>query len=343
MKKQFQHIRGAAGLTCVLLAALVGALAAHADPTQFSDWSAPVNLGAVVNSTADDVFAFISRDERSLYFSSNRPGGFGGFDIWVSQRGSRQDPWGPPQNVGPNINSSSNELTPSLSRDGRRLYFGSNRPGGFGGEDLYVARRRNRRNDFGWFPSENLGSGVNSPANEGGPFRFDDDDDDDECGTTTLLFNSDRTGGLGSFDIYASTLNEDADDEIFDPALLVSELSTSLIDRRPVIRRDGLELLLESNRTGAIGGSIDLWVSTRTRTSDPWSTPSNLGPVVNSAAVDGRPALTSKGTGLYFNSNRAGSVGGQDLYVSTRTRLRDADDEKGGDDDDRRRGEGRMD
>ncbi len=335
MKKPFQTIRGAAGLACMLLVALAGAVAADDDPPQFSEWSPPANLGPIVNSTADDAFPFISKDGRSLYFSSNRPGGFGGFDIWVSQRRSVRDPWGPPQNLGPNINSSSNELTPALSPDGHRLYFGSTRPGGFGGEDLYVSRRRNRRDDFGWRPPENLGSGVNTDASEGGPFLFEDD----ETGTTTLYFNSDRLGGIGAFDIYASTLNEDAEDEVFGPAVLVEELSTPFIDRRPVIRRDGRELFLESNRPGAIGGSLDLWVSTRTSTSDLWSTPVNLGPVVNSAAVEARPALSFRGTELYFNSNRPGGFGNQDLYVSTRTRLRDQDHDKDQDDDN---GDGRR-
>ena len=224
-------------------------------------------------------------------------------------------------NLGPNINSSSNELTSALSPDGHRLYFESNRPGGFGAEDLYVSRRHNRRNDFGWGPPENLGSGVNSAASEGGPFHFEDD----ETGTTTLYFNSNRLGGTGAFDIYASRLNED---EAFGPAVLVEELSSPFSDRRPVIRRDGRELLLESNRPGAIGGSLDLWVSTRTSTSELWSTPVNLGPVVNSAAVEARPALSFRGTELYFNSNRPGGFGSQDLYVSTRTRLRDPDDDE---------------
>jgi len=321
--------RRAAGLACMLLVAMHGAVAADDGQPQFSEWSAAVNFGPVVNSTADDAFPFISKDGRSLYFASNRPGGFGGFDIWVSQRRTVRDPWGPPQNVGPNINSSSNELTPALSPDGRRLYFGSTGPGGFGAEDLYVSRRRNRRDDFGWRPSENLGSGVNTDASEGGPFHFEDD----ETGTTTLYFNSDRLGGIGSFDIYASALQEGDEDEVFGPAVLVEELSTPLIDRRPVIRRDGRELLLESNRPGAIGGSLDLWVSTRASTSDVWSTPVNLGPVVNSAAVEARPALSFRGTELYFNSNRPGGFGSQDLYISARTRLRNPVDDEEQDDD----------
>ena len=270
-----------------------------------------------MNTATDEALPFISDDGRSLYFSSSRPEGFGGFDIWVSQRRSVNEPWAQPRNLGPSINGSGNELTPALSPDGFRLDFGSTRTGGFGAEDLYSARRHNRRNDFGWRPAVNLGSGVNIDASDGGPFRFEDD----QTGTTTLYFNSDRPGGSGGIDIYSGALNEDRDDDVFGPAVLTRELNSPSTDRRPVIRRDGLEMILESNRPGSVGGSSDLWVTTRATTSDVWSTPVNLGPVVNSASVESRPAFSSDGTELYFNSNRTGTVGGQDLFVSTRTRI----------------------
>src|SRR5438445_5004514 len=84
---------------------------------QFSDWSEPVNLGPVVNSEADDFHPAISPNGLSLYISSGRLGGLGGSDIWVSQRASLGDAWGPPQNLGPNINSTSNDIAPDISPD----------------------------------------------------------------------------------------------------------------------------------------------------------------------------------------------------------------------------------
>jgi hypothetical protein len=68
-----------------------------------------------------------------------------------------------------------------------------------------------------------------------------------------------------------------------------------------------------------------VWVTTRASTADPWSTPVNLGPVVNSSADDSRGALSFDGTTLYLESNRPGTVGGHDLWVSTRTKLKDRD------------------
>ena len=88
-----------------------------AQPT-FSDWSAPVNLGPVINSSDNEAGATLSRDRLALYFASNRPGGFGLADLFVSQRASVEDPWGLPVNLGPVLNSAAEDTNPNLSRDG---------------------------------------------------------------------------------------------------------------------------------------------------------------------------------------------------------------------------------
>jgi Tol biopolymer transport system component len=83
----------------------------------------PVNLGPIINSDSSDYGPCISADGLELYFSSERTGGFGAVDIWVSTRQSVNDPWGPPTNLGPTVNSSYNEAYPSISSDGLTLYF----------------------------------------------------------------------------------------------------------------------------------------------------------------------------------------------------------------------------
>jgi hypothetical protein len=285
------------------------------DEARFTEWTAPVNLGPVVNSSSTEAGVFITRDGLSLYFSSYRPGGYGSLDIWVAERASVEDNWGTPQNLGPDINTSSSETTPTVSVDGHWLYLASDRPGGLGGQDLYVSRRHSTRDNFGWELPFNLGSGVNSTAAERGPALFEDDD----TGTVSLYFSSARSGGIGLEDIYASTLQAD---DTFGPAVLIPELSSASGDSNPAIRRDGLEMFLGSARTGQLGGT-DLWVSTRPTTLDPWSAPVNLGPVVNSAYLDFRPAISFDGTALYFHSARPGGIGEYDLYVTTRTRIHD--------------------
>jgi hypothetical protein len=308
--------------------------AALAHGQQFSEWSPPVNLGATVNSPFGEAFADTSRDGLSLYFMSSRPGGCGGQDIYVSQRASIDDAWGPPENLartgdngldcfGP-VNTSSNDVAPYLSVDGHRLYFASDRPGGAGGADIYVSRRHNKRDDFGWQAAENLGGGVNTVANETGPAVFEDE----ASGIITLYFDSNRVGGPGPVvvdavfngnDIYASTLRWD---ESFGPAALVEELSTPFIDRKVTIRRDGLELFLTSNRPGTLG-FLDVWVSTRATTSDLWSMPMNIGASINGPATNEAGAsLAFDGTALYFNSVPPSGSGPFDLYVTTRTKIK---------------------
>src|SRR2546426_11812889 len=300
------------------------------DQPEYGPWGTPANLGPVVNSPYNDQHPAISKDGLSLYISSDRPGGLGGIDIWVSQRASVDDPWGPPEDLGPNINSAGNDLAPTFTPDGHQIYYHSAGRGGCGLADLFVARRHDRRDDFGWEPAENPGCVGNSPYADAGPTYFEDE----VTGITTLYFtvqNNPPSSDQG-FDIYASTWM--GDEGAFGPPVLVPELSSPFRDTRTAIRRDGLEIFLSSGRpgddiVGRSAGSEDLWVSTRATTSDVWSPPVNLnlvnqqlgGPPINSAAFDGAPALSFDGTTLYFFSERPGGFGKRDLYVTTRARL----------------------
>ena len=291
---------------------------------RFSDWSAPINVGPPVNTGLVEQGPAISKDGLSLYFTcQDCPGGLGGIDIWVSQRTTLTDPWGPPQNLGPNINTAANDAGPSLSVDGHRVYFVSNRLGGLGNNDLYVARRQGKRDDLSWEAAVHLGNLINSTANDVAPQPFEDD----EAGTTILYFTSNRLGGMGQNDIYASELGADG---TYGPATLVAELSSPQADQGTAIRRDGLEMFIASDRPGTLGG-LDLWVSTRLRTSDPWSPPVHLGPTLNGTGNDAGTELSFDGTTLYFHSaNRPGNVGGPffDIWVATRDKLNcDGDDD----------------
>ncbi|MCL4522688.1 MAG: hypothetical protein M1453_01385 [Acidobacteria bacterium] len=315
-RKHLARLSGwAVAWAAVVLAAAMFVVADADD--QYSDWSAAVNLGPTINTSSLDQGPTISKDGLSLYFHSSRPGGFGGTDIWVTQRPSVDAPWGAPQNLGPNINTASNESAPELSLDGHRMYFHSDGPGGFGTSDIYVSRRHNKRDDFGWRPAENLGSTVNTAAQEQQPCIFEDD----ATGVTTLYFTSNRPGGPGGLDIYASTLQAD---ETFGWAVLVVELSSPFNDRGPGIRRDGLEIFFPSNRPGTFGFD-DLWVAMRASTSDPWSVPVNVGPAVNTVSQEAQPFLSFDGTALYFNTVPLSGAGGFDLWVATRTKLKGRD------------------
>ena len=288
----------------------------------FSQWSVTTNLNTVNliggNEKNDP---FVSKDGLSLFFScKNCPGGYGGYDLYVSERSSLNEEWGVPRNLGPDVNTAYYEGAPALSIDGHRLYFTSDRSGGFGGRDIWVSRRHNKRDDFTWRLAENLGEGVNSSADEAGPSLFEDD----QTGVTALYFYSTRVG-LGGSDIYASVLQPD---ETFGPAVLVEELNTSADDQNPSLSRDGLEMYLTSNRQGSMVNlkglpSYDIWVSTRASTSDLWSTPVNADPLgalrINSNRHDGAAELSFDGTILVMHAaQRPENHGvGCDVYSAT--------------------------
>jgi len=276
-----------------------------------SEWSAPVNLGPLVNSSRTELEVSVSRDELSLYIASNRSGNF---DIWVSQREHKDDPWSAPQNLGAPINTPAREQGPFISRDDRSLYFFSDREAPGGQTDIYVSTRRHKHD--AWGEPVRLGSGVNTAANETLPVLSENED----RGRTILYFTSNVGGNP---DIYASRMHRDGS---FGPAAPVSELNSPRRDRSLTIRRDGLEFFLASDRPGPAPAPFDLWVATRRRSSDPWSTPVKLPMPVNTSADEPGAALSFDGRTLYFISDRAPGSGLHDVWVTTRRKPRADDD-----------------
>jgi Tol biopolymer transport system component len=288
------------------LAALTG-VGLRASAQTSPSWSTPVNLGATVNTASTEGCPFLSKDGLSLYFASNRAGTLGGLDIYVSHRTSVDAPWGTPVTIGPTINSTASDRCPLITPDEKSLIFVSDRAGGAGNTDLYIATRTDTRDDFGWGTPTNIFT-INTSSDEYGPSAFTD-----AAGTLTLFFTSNRPGGLGGFDIYSSVR---AANGIFGDPALVTELSSSADDTFPLVRNDGLAMFLASNRPGTLGG-FDLWSATRSSTTAPWSAPVNLGSVVNSTANEQRPTISSDGTTIIFMSDRPGGFGGFDLYATT--------------------------
>ena len=282
---------------------------------RFSEWSAPLNLGQVVNSTGFDGCPSLTKDGLSLLFMSNV--GSTAQNMYVSHRERQHpdSPWSAPLSLGAVLNTASfSEICPTLTISGRYLYFASDRPGGCGNFDIYVSRRASKESWTEWDEPVNLGCEVNSAGPEFSPSLFEAED-----GTVELYFSSGlRPGGLGFGDIWMSRLQADGS---FGPAEPVVALNTPSNDIRPKIRaRDGLEIFFDSNRPGTIGLQ-DIYTSTRECLSCPWSVPVNLGAPVNAVVVDGGAALSFDATELYFMSNRPGGSGDQDIWVARREKL----------------------
>jgi outer membrane protein OmpA-like peptidoglycan-associated protein/tetratricopeptide (TPR) repeat protein len=125
------------------------------------NWSNPKNLNAPVNSSNWEAQPSISPDGNTLYFVSNRPGGYGKMDLWRSTRTGGV--WSEPENLGPNINTEGNEMSPHIHKDNQTLYFSSDGWIGLGGFDLFVTRKIN---DSSWVPPQNLGYPINRWSDE---------------------------------------------------------------------------------------------------------------------------------------------------------------------------------
>ena len=204
--------------------------------TTDSAWGEPVNLGPAVNSAVAETYACLSQDGLELYFNSeDRPGGYGGWDIWVTKRATKDAGWGLPVNLGPTVNGPAEEATPWLSADGLELYFMVGQYGG--GSSIWVTRRKTK--DDPWGTPVRLGAAINSSAYQGVPCL---------CANGLSLFFSDaypagpfRPGGLGGEDIWVTT-RATTNDEWGIPRNLGRPVNSPLHEDSPRLSPDGSTL-----------------------------------------------------------------------------------------------------
>lgn len=153
-------------------------------------WRQPVPLGPPVNTDSFESQPSFSSDGKTLYFTSNRPGGMGGMDIWVTTRND-DGSWNMPINMGDKINTSGDEISPFIHPDNQTLYFCSNGRMGMGGFDFYFSRK----NTTGKFETpENVGYPVNTPYDERSLVISADG--------KTGYFASTNIEGYGKYDLY---------------------------------------------------------------------------------------------------------------------------------------------
>jgi outer membrane protein OmpA-like peptidoglycan-associated protein len=213
------------------------------------------------------------------------------------------------ENLGPAVNSPYPEYLPSLTADGRRLYFTSRRPqagkepspltGGYD-EDLYWCERdENGR----WQPAQPLGPPINSDRNEGAAFFSAD-------GQWAFITLCDRADGLGSCDIYFSELDGD---RWLPPKNLGPAVNSSAWESHPSLTHDRKRLYFASSRPGGQGGS-DIWYTEWKNGA--WHPPINIGPPINTPGDEYSPMIAADGRTLYFASDYHPGMGGMDLFVS---------------------------
>ncbi len=125
-------------------------------------WSIPKNMGPSINTTGWEAQPALSADGNQLIFASNREGGYGDYDLWISFRSKGK--WSSPKNLGNKINTAGKDETPFLHADGQTLYFSSDGHFGMGDRDLFISRKGP---DGAWQAPINLGYPINTKNREG--------------------------------------------------------------------------------------------------------------------------------------------------------------------------------
>ncbi len=220
-------------------------------------------------------------------------------------------------NLGPHVNSHAIESSPVLSLDGRRLYFASmGRTGGYGGLDIWVSKLQP---DGTWGEATNLGPTINTSSHEL-PYSLAPD------GSSMVLFGN-YAGGPGNGDLFESRWTGTGWGA---PHPFPPPINSKYFEADGQITADGQAFFFVSDRPGGVGeyhekdqvfhgdvwGNTDIYVCVKTDSG--WSSPINLGPVVNTPFAERTPFLHPDGRTLYFSSDGHGGLGMLDVYKTVR-------------------------
>jgi tetratricopeptide (TPR) repeat protein len=207
-------------------------------------WSKAEPMEGDINTEQNEGAQNISQDGEWLVFTAcDRPGGFGGCDIYISYLTEKG--WSEAFNLGSTINTDQWESQPCLSPDKQSLYFASRRFGGLGGSDIYVSHLQP---DGKWGKPENLGPGVNTTGDEGSPFIHADNQ--------TLYFTSNYWPGYGGDDLFYS--KKGVDGYWGEPVNLGYPINTISNESGLFITADGKTAYYSSNGSDSKGG-LDIY------------------------------------------------------------------------------------
>lgn len=208
------------------------------------EWTKIRNIGPPINTSENEGAFSVSADGHYIFFTScSRPGGKGQCDIWLTI--DREGKWSEPMNLQAPINTKYWESQPSIASNGRVLYFTSDRPGGYGGTDLW----QSKFGEKGWSEPVNLGPEINTSKDEQFPFIHSDN--------TTLYFSSDGHPGMGKSDLFMTLLKPDGSWK--EPENLGYPINTTGYDWNMVVSRNGSTAFYSSDKMPDGKGGLDIY------------------------------------------------------------------------------------
>lgn len=261
-----------------------------------SPFGTPIELSAI-DTTGDDEGAFLTLDELTIYFSSIRAGGAGGYDIYKATRASVSAPFG---GVTPltGVNTSADERESRVSADGLTL-IATDKPGV--SWRLVISQRANTTVSF---PALQPIANVSGTTNDTEPSMLPNGN--------VIYFASDRGGAGNSYDIYRTSRTGTA----FAAPALVSgtQLNTTFVESSPIVTPDELHMYFLSNRTGTMG-TYDIYYASRATTADAFGAPVSV-TELNSPQLDFPTWISADNCVLYFS--RTTTTRAYDMYYATR-------------------------
>jgi len=275
------------------------ALQAIKNPVDFK----PENLGANVNTDADEYYPSLTIDGKTLVFTRNKKDpaqrNMPQEDFYVSNY--KAGAWSMAFSAGAPLNTSQNEGAPSISADGKILFFAAcDRDDGMGSCDIYFSRNINGQ----WSAARNLGAPINTPAWETQP-SFSSD------GKTLYFIRGMHTKeGLKQQDIYVTSIG--ANGNFQTPVKLGSNINTEEAEESVFIHPDNQTLYFSSRGFAGMGG-LDIYMSKR-QTDGSWGMATNLGYPINTCNDENSLLVSPDGISAYFATDREGGFGGLDLY-----------------------------
>lgn len=270
----------------------IDAVPPRCNPT--APFGTPMHV-AELNANAMDECARLSLDERTVYFSSTRGGGAGGWDIWFAERASRDAAWGQPMLLGGAINTTAMERCPAVTDDQLAIY-GDNYSTNY---NLAVSTRQTTSDTFGAMTLVNeLNISTMGAMHDADPFMGPNH---------TIYWSSDAQG---NFDLHRATWNGSS---FRTPERVTgTNLITAETEAGAVISRDELTLFFQSARTGSMNSSYDIWMATRSSTVAAFGDPVNVS-ALNSNGAEYPNWISEDGCVIYFT--RDVGVGAADYNI----------------------------